>query len=595
MQQQSLLNSYLLQTWLGLVLAVSIIGLLCLNFRTHPSSWQTISDNLDAFQVRQYLLRRALEEDHLFVPANHPHLRFVGRWTSTSTGSRQDAAFPGSYIEFTVCNTTSIFCDLKNKPRDRTQEREEHQRVAARRVLLFSESDSTRGSSRVSLLVEINGQDIFGHEEALGIVPIARGLDPRIVHHIRITYLGSTEGFQSTLQVHGLWVGLPALVTNVTIDQSMKPSSHYHEHLCLEPHRSTTTRGKQPNPTVEIVTFERSLSPFSASEDSTTTQARLHTWYHRLSKANSLDVTLLPMSETGMHSKQSIVTIQDLFFRSGPPGTLHYLHPWSFDSTNRPSVLILQPGIEEFASLLSAISSVNAISHHTLERLKIDFITSLVRLILTIRRVAYPHMASQPKSHRNDDHSHSQSFGDSYSYVSAPSTLPIFLIAPFSSVLTQIPSTEPLTLHSVISECLSATVSMLRAQGDISTAWIDTTGWVDANHDFISAGSQEKDFRTGLSVHDKIASDRVFMTPQAGQRVASWLHVHLCPYLEESTYAEPDQMRPDPPCEVHRHDRYVGSVFLPEQIQMERKLLQRKTALLKLTFGLDGVGWHDMS
>ena len=75
MQQQSLLNTYLPQTWLGLVLAVSMIGLLCFNFRTHPSSWHIISDNLDAFQVRQYLLRRALEEDHLFVPANHPHLR----------------------------------------------------------------------------------------------------------------------------------------------------------------------------------------------------------------------------------------------------------------------------------------------------------------------------------------------------------------------------------------------------------------------------------------------------------------------------------------------------------------------------------------
>ena len=444
--------------------------------------------------------------------------------------------------------------------------------------------------------MEVNGQDVFGHEEALGIVPIARDLDPRVVHHIRITYLGSPEGFQSTLQVHGLWVGLPALVTNVTIDQSMKPSSHYHEHICLKSHESTTFRGNQPNSKIEIVTSEGYLSPFSASEDSIITQARLHPWFYRLSKANSLDISLLPMSKTGMHSKQTIATIQDLFFRSGPPGTLHYLHPWTFDQANRPSVLILQPGIEEFASLLSTISSVNAISHHTLERLKLDFITSLVRLILTIRRVAYPHMASQTKGHRDNDHSHSQSFGDSYSYVSAPSTLPIFLIAPFSSVLTQIPLAEPLTLHSVVSECLSATVSMLRTQGDISTVWIDTTGWVDAKHDFVSPGSQEKEFRTGSDVHKKTASDRAFMTPQAGQRVASWLHVHLCPYLEESTDAEPNQLRPDdPPCEVHRYDRYVGSVFLPEQIQMERKLLQRKTALLKLTFGLDGVGWHDLS
>lgn len=411
-----------------------------------------------------------------------------------------------------------------------------------------------------------------------------------MVYHIRITYLSSPEGLQSTLQVHGFWMGLASSITNLTIDQARNPPSQYHGHLCLGSHESTPARGHQRRPKVEIVTSEASLSAFSASEDSITAQARLHTWFNHLSKAHFLDITLIPMPETGnMQSEQSATTIQDLFFRSGPPGTRYYLRPWTFDLASRPGILILQPGIEDFTSLFSSISSVNPISHHTLERLKLDLITSLARLILTIRRVAYPHTSSQPNDNRYANHSHSQSYGDSYNYASAPSTLPIFLIAPFSSVLIPIPSAAPLNLHSVISECLSATVSMLRAQGDISTVWIDTTGWVDAQDDFISTGSQDYEFRAGLSDHEVTASDGVFMTPKAGQRVASWLHVHLCPYLQASTPVEPGQQRPNPPCEVHRHDRYLGSVFLPDQIQLDRNVLERKTALLKLAFGLEGV------
>lgn len=76
MHQQSVLKTISLpQTWLCLILAASFIGLLCLNIRSPSSSWQTLSDNLDTFRVRQYLIRRTLEENHVFVPANHSHLR----------------------------------------------------------------------------------------------------------------------------------------------------------------------------------------------------------------------------------------------------------------------------------------------------------------------------------------------------------------------------------------------------------------------------------------------------------------------------------------------------------------------------------------
>lgn len=167
------------------------------------------------------------------------------------------------------------------------------------------------------------------------------------------------------------------------------------------------------------------------------------------------------------------------------------------------------------------------------------------------------------------------------------------LLAPWSSVLIRVSGT--VTLHEVISECLSQAASVVYSEGDISTIWIDTAGWVDGEDDFVTwrgrvTGGTEADNNVDCNSTTSPV-DRI-LTPTASARVASFLSLHLCPHLHRSTLYHSAEQQDDRPatatdsddqvqCQSRRYQRYVGKLYVPDEVDVERRMLERKIALIR--------------
>ena len=80
-------------------------------------------------------------------------------------------------------------------------------------------------------------------------------------------------------------------------------------------------------------------------------------------------------------------------------------------------------------------------------------------------------------------------------------------------------------------------VHRLRATGDKSVYWIDTSGWLQADFD---PGAATQDFFLDAAADPP----RWRLTEQANQRVAVFLHMHVCRYLardgEECAFLAPE-------------------------------------------------------
>ena len=69
-------------------------------------------------------------------------------------------------------------------------------------------------------------------------------------------------------------------------------------------------------------------------------------------------------------------------------------------------------------------------------------------------------------------------------------------------------------------------VHKLRENGDKSVFWIDTSGWLQADLD---PGAAAQDF----FLDETAVPPRWRLTEQANQRVAVFLHMHVCRYLAQ--------------------------------------------------------------
>jgi len=113
-------------------------------------------------------------------------------------------------------------------------------------------------------------------------------------------------------------------------------------------------------------------------------------------------------------------------------------------------------------------------------------------------------------------------------------------------------------------------VHVSQADGDKSTFWIDTTGWLDHKTDFWRVAG-----------NDTSSPDRLFLTPSADDKVARLLADHLCPYL-----GNPDLGGED--CPFDRYDNYLGNVYLPQDVEFDTAVLERKIATIKERFQVQG-------
>ena len=179
----------------------------------------------------------------------------------------------------------------------------------------------------------------------------------------------------------------------------------------------------------------------------------------------------------------------------------------------------------------------------TLRDLSESFETTYVSLIKAIRGLAYPKHPSILQSERTGTPGMVPSV--------APAAIPIFVMRP---------------LRGELEQATQNVVAKLRADGDKGVFWLDTSGWLDTSIDH----SEGQDF----FYDDTAASPKWRLTVQGNQRVAIFLHMHVCRYLAGA----------EDKCAFLPHEVYQGRVFDPEQRKFDQYMENEKETKLKKMF-----------
>lgn len=226
-------------------------------------------------------------------------------------------------------------------------------------------------------------------------------------------------------------------------------------------------------------------------------------------------------------------SIQDIYFRAGRPKHAQ-AWPTGQSSTSRNSGLVLTFGLHDFHQMLETEPSTQEINGFVGR-----FVEAYVEFITTIRLVDRSHAAMAYRSAGMDQEA-------SYFYNSAPSTLPVFVLTPFTSSRQ---------LRRLLGHAASTVVRRLQAAGDLSTVWIDTEGWVSQKHfQPQSNGSHSQGLKD--------------LTLLGHAQVATHLSTHLCPYFKES-------------CPYAKHTDFQGYLKIPAEAAMGKLLEERKVTLIK--------------
>ena len=121
-------------------------------------------------------------------------------------------------------------------------------------------------------------------------------------------------------------------------------------------------------------------------------------------------------------------------------------------------------------------------------------------------------------------------------------------------------------LRGQLEQATQNVVARLRADGDKSVIWLDTSGWLDPDDD----NGEMADF----FLDDSTAPARYRLTEQGNQRVAIFLHMHVCRYLAGH----------EEKCAFLPHEVYQGKVFKEEEARFEKYLEDEKERKLKKLF-----------
>lgn len=474
-----------------------------------------------------------------------------------------------------ITNTTSVILFLNNFGIVSKETTKLLQDRDVRHLNLQPVGMNIKPSRPVSLMVQLDGERVYRVEDAEMIVKIVEDLDPQKTYSLRIIHMGGPRSTEGVLEFEGIWVNRSNSMGAQAITSTTSPTQSGLEYL-LPLHGSLDDDQQSglgapclTKPVIEIVTAEtpkcdvsKELTPDALQKNM---EERSGFWYNRLKASLRVDTVVIPTADVAlMPSEQSAITVSDLYFRSGPPGTMHFPRPWSFKSYY-PSVLILQIGFVDFVDFFSDKKNHNK---HALAKFTNDFVDTYIKFIKTIRTTAYPFdSTSRPASSAKDSND-----DRSYIYNSAPSTLPIFLITPFAASDRFV--TRKLKLDRVISDALSQVSMAVQAQGDKSTFWIDTTGWLDHRKDF----------------HPEYFNNTTEPTPVnsfGSFKVASLLADHICPYVQRNNVDMSEKTR-SKRCPFDRYDNYLGNVYLPKDVEFDRAVLERKIEMIKEKFNMQG-------
>lgn len=231
-------------------------------------------------------------------------------------------------------------------------------------------------------------------------------------------------------------------------------------------------------------------------------------------------------------------SIQSLYFRTGQPNARSF-GPVHQHQTPLPTALIFSLGLSDFHHILDSDHSNKEVSKY------IDsFVRSYAAFVTTIRSASQTTMMPMSPAQQS-----MAEVDASYVYNSAPSTLPIFLLTPF---------TPNQRLRRRLGHGVSAVVRALQGNGDKATIWLDTEGWLSS-----------QDFRTP---HDSDQSTED-LTEAGHAKAAAYLSSHLCSYLKTD-------------CNFFKHDTLRGNLYVPSEAGMGKLLEERKIALIKDTMSM---------
>lgn len=179
----------------------------------------------------------------------------------------------------------------------------------------------------------------------------------------------------------------------------------------------------------------------------------------------------------------------------------------------------------------------------TLWDLSESFETTYVSLIKAIRGLAYPQHPSILDSERRG--------ASGIVPSTAPAVIPIFVMRP---------------LRGQLEQATQNAVAKLRADGDKAVFWLDTSGWLDTSIDDLEGPDFFYD--------DTRTPPKWRLTVQGNQRVAIFLHMHVCRYLASA----------EDKCAFLPHEVYQGKVFDPEQKEFDKYVEDEKERKLKKIF-----------
>ena len=171
------------------------------------------------------------------------------------------------------------------------------------------------------------------------------------------------------------------------------------------------------------------------------------------------------------------------------------------------------------------------------------FESTYISLIKGIRRLGYP---------KHPAIVHSERLGAPGVIPSGmPASIPIFIMRPLRGQLEQ--ATQDI-------------VAKLRSEGDKSVFWLDTSGWLDPE--------AEDEEASDFFLDESVTPSKWRLTEQGNQRVAIFLHMHVCRYLANL----------EDKCAFLPQEVYQGTVFDPDEANLDRFLENEKEKRLRELF-----------
>jgi len=458
-----------------------------------------------------------------------------------------------------VRNTTSVVASAFTRPPQSRTPDETHYGFAADN-LGQPLTVQRLASSSVGWLVQVDDTSIvyFDHQKK-ELIPhmllgLSHGLNASQSHSFRMTHTGSLDGEEAMVVFGGVWLDKGGHLEEVPDIPIERPHNHsmfnspdeaYADGYAAQTERDSSA--SQRRRLIEVITTSLKFADdvnlaSDARPDALSALGHLASWPKRLAKHLASDVRIcyLP-NATVVETDDSKKSVADVYFQSCYSSKALSKDSHTVSSSQPPDVILLDVGTPDLLPLFETSSPFN--NHQVVQHIA-QFSTSLRKYIATLRRKT-PAARSE---YMSVDHS--------YEYNSAPSTVPIFLLLPLLQP-TQF------ALQSVLAHAIQSTVSILQKNGDVSTFYIDTFGWLD-QEDFLDTSN---------------TTDRLFprLAPNAHVKIAAYLSMHLCYFLS-----------PNPEdCPFDRRDEYLGNVYLPDEASLQKMIEENKVQRIKELFGMN--------